>query len=184
MAVKIPNYEDYLIHSDGRVFSLKSNHFLKATTLKTGYQVIELRNDKEVKKFLIHRLVAEAFIPNPLNLPQVNHIDECKTNNNVNNLEWCTAQYNMTYNNLQNRRMQNTNYNDEVFKRVGKQVGILGCKPLLQFSLSGKFIKRFKSITEANEHLKVKNSHITDCCKGKRKTSNGYIWKYESEVIV
>lgn len=87
----------------GRVMSLmyaKSDNpkLMKLSLDKNGYQHITLKRGKELS-CKVHRLVARAFIPNPNNLPQVNHKDEDKTNNRVENLEWCTANYNTSYNN-------------------------------------------------------------------------------------
>lgn len=76
---------------------LKQERILKNTLDNHGYLTTSLCDNRKKEKYLIHRLVAEVFIPNPNNLPQVNHIDENKTNNNVENLEWCTQQYNSTY---------------------------------------------------------------------------------------
>ena len=83
----------YIIYSDGQIWSVKRNKFLKASVHHTGYTRICI--DK--KDYRIHRLVAEAFIPNPNNLPMINHINEIKSDNRVENLEWCTNRYNITY---------------------------------------------------------------------------------------
>lgn len=99
----IDGYEDlYQVSNMGRVLSLKFNHtennpkILKPIEL-LGYLVVNLYKDGKMKSFKIHRLVAKAFIPNPDNLPEVNHKDENKFNNVVDNLEWCTTKYNINY---------------------------------------------------------------------------------------
>lgn len=94
----IPEYEGlYAITSCGRVFSYRRQIFLKPRITKTGYCRVALYKDGKAKDFLVHRLVAEAYLPNPDNLPQVNHLDENKINNALSNLEWCTAAENVNY---------------------------------------------------------------------------------------
>jgi len=91
--MEIPNFPDYLIYNDGRVFSKKRNIFLKPALQRYGYLRLNLCNEKQGNK-LIHRLVAETYIPNPQNYPQVNHINGIKTDNRVENLEWCSNMFN------------------------------------------------------------------------------------------
>lgn len=111
----INGYEGlYEVSSNGKVKSLKKGIFLKTETLPSGYLRVYLTKNKNSRHFMVHRLVAEAFIPNPDNLPQVNHKDEVKTNNSVDNLEWCTAKYNNNYGNRK-ERMINTNVNKGVW---------------------------------------------------------------------
>lgn len=94
----IPNFEGlYRVSNGGDIFNVITNKKLKTTIKKTGYVYVILTKEKHKYHKRVHRLVAEAFIPNPDNLPQVNHKDEEKTNNKVDNLEWCTAKYNMNH---------------------------------------------------------------------------------------
>lgn len=95
----IKGYEGlYGITSCGRVWSYRRNKFIKPfKPSKSDYLCVNLYKDNTRKAFLVHRLVAEAYIPNPDNLPQVNHKDEVKTHNWINNLEWCDAKYNIRY---------------------------------------------------------------------------------------
>lgn len=111
----INNFPDYYISDTGEVKSTKyqgqfkrinSAGLLKQRTYKSGYKYVNLYRDGHMYSVKVHRLVAQAFLDNPDNLPQVNHKDENKANNNVANLEWCTAKYNMSYNDLQNRNHQ------------------------------------------------------------------------------
>lgn len=108
----IKGYEGkYQISNFGRVKSLPRNgtinkeRILKTKLTKFGYERVYLRNKNTRTWFLIHRLVAMYFIPNPDNLPQVNHKDECKTNNHVENLEWCDGFYNQSYGTVNIRRV-------------------------------------------------------------------------------
>lgn len=154
----IKGYEGlYQISNLGRVKSLK----LKSTNRDlimslgnstNGYLQIILCKDNKHKAYRIHRLVAQAFIPNPNNFPCVNHIDEDKTNNNVNNLEWCTISYNNTY-------------GTKLDKKRKKVLCIT----------TGEI---FNSIKECAEKIGVCPSMIVKCCKGKRKTAKSLSFKY------
>ena len=94
----IKGYEGlYAITSCGRVWSYRSKRFLKPNQTADGYFRVELSDKGKRKKFLVHRLVAEAYIPNPNSLPIINHKDEIKTHNYINNLEWCDNKYNVSY---------------------------------------------------------------------------------------
>ncbi len=125
-----------------------------------GYALVSLSKNGKKKKFRIHRLVAEAFIPNPNNYPCVNHIDGNKLNNNVNNLEWCTEKQNMEHAakfNLVNR---------------GRQ------QYVKQLTLDGQVIKIYKSIREASRETNICRDSITKCLKGKQKQCGNFKWEY------
>ena len=145
----------YAVTSCGKVWSYKNKEFLKRRVNNDGYLRVALSKNGKVKQFLVHRLLAEAYIPNPDNLPQVNHKDECKTNNCLQNLEWCNAKYNANYG-TRNERYK---------------------KPILQFDLKGNFIREWPSATDVGKEVK---SHICHCLNGDRKTAIGYIWKYKN----
>lgn len=87
----------YAVTSCGRVWSYRRKKFLKPHTYSNGYLYVDLSKNGKHNLRRVHRLVAEAYIPNPDNLPQVNHKDEIKTHNWINNLEWCDAKYNVNY---------------------------------------------------------------------------------------
>lgn len=155
----VKEYEGlYKVSTLGRIKSLKFNKekILKQEKTQDGYLTVRLRKDGNVKHIGVHRLVAQAFIMNLNNLPQVNHKDEIKTNNNVDNLEWCTQQYNMSYGSRT--------------KKISKQV--------YQYTLNGKFIKKWESITNAQEKLNIR--HISECCNGKMLTAGGFVWNYDN----
>ena len=143
----------------GRVINYKERE-LKIQLDKDGYQVVTLVFGLEKPKVCkVHRLVAETFIPNPDNLPCVNHKDEDKTNNSVDNLEWCTYQY-------------NNSYNDK-----GRRISATKSIPIYQFDLNGNLIKEWKSMKEAGKSLGIDERNISAACSGKLKTYKGFIWK-------
>lgn len=150
--------------------------------MSNGYLSVELFRNKKSKRLLIHRLVAQAFISNPDNLPQVNHKDEDRENNNVENLEWCTAKYNMNYGNGAKTRHSKIDYSTEKRKEIARKNGLMARKSVIQLSKDGKYISKFESIRQASEALKIDASHICDVAKGKRKSAGGYMWEYERSV--
>ena len=149
----------YAITSCGKVWSYKSKKFLKPGKRKGGYLYVGLHKDKEVKNYLIHRLVAETYLPNPDNLPCVNHKDENKENNALLNLEWCTYEY-------------NNNYGSRI-EKAAKSCG----KPVYCEELN----KTFDSARAAARELGLDNSSITKCCRGKQKTCGCFHWRYQEE---
>lgn len=161
----IEGYEGlYQISNLGNVKSLKNNKTKKEKVLKlairNGYLKVDLCKNKTRKTYLVHRLVANAFLPNPHNYPCVNHKDESRTNNVVTNLEWCTHKYNLEYNNGQKRRAESRS------------------KKVYQYSKEGELISVFESISECGRNG-YNFGHVSDCCLGKRKTHKGFKWSYE-----
>ena len=162
----IEGYEGlYQISNKGRVKSLKwgKERILKPGITSSGYLKVLLCKNGMIKHIKIHRLVANAFITNPENKPQVNHKDENKFNNSVNNLEWSTAKEN---NNFGTRN-----------ERAGNSLSI----PILQYSKSGDFIREWLGAREVERVLGINNSNITKCCKGKRKYAGSFIWRYKEK---
>ena len=160
----IEGYEGlYQVSNMGRVKSLRRNIILKNRIKRKGYVRVMLRTNNIPKEYFVHRLVATAFISNPDNLPQVNHKDENKTNNCVNNLEWCDGKYNI-------------NYGTGIIKSARSR-----SKKVLQFKLDGTFIKEWKSTMDVQRNLGLPNSHISECCRGEQAYAYGYIWKYKKE---
>ena len=177
MAVQIADYPDYTVSRSGEIFSRKCGRFLKHNISKGGYHSVELFNEHGHKRLLVHRLVAMAYLPNPRNLPQVNHISEDKGNNSVENLEWCDAVYNMNYGTRISRKVRNTDYTTEERKRIARVNGKARAKPVLQIK-DGSVINRFNNAKDASTATGVDRSHILDVCNGKRKTAGGFVWTF------
>ena len=153
----IKNYEGlYAITEDGNVYSYISKKYLKPGLNSSGYYQVNLCKEGKKKTFSIHRLVAEAFIPNPDNLPCVNHLDECKSNNCVDNLEWCSIEYNNAY-------------GTRTEKAAKKRSIPVYCVELDRV---------FKSGREAAEELGLHRENISKCLKGRYKTTGGYHFRY------
>lgn len=158
-----------LCERKGVVFTMKIKGKLKKQTIsKYGYSYVSFKQGNIV----VHRLVAMAFIPNPENKPCVNHINGIKTDNRVENLEWCTYS-------------ENNYHAYEVLGKKGSYAGKTNelhnrSKKVIQFDLQGNFIKEFPSASEAGRELKLSYNSICEVCRGKRaKTCGGYIWKYK-----
>ena len=153
----IKNYEGlYAVTPEGEVWSYKNKKFLKPFhNARGGYLKVGLCKNGEVKNFYVHRLVTDAYLPNPNNLPQVNHKDENKANNCLQNLELCDAKY-------------NNNYGTHIEKIK---------KPILQYDLEGNLVREWPSATDVGKEVK---SNICNCLKGKQKTAYNYIWKYKN----
>ena len=161
----IKGYEGlYQVSNLGRVKSLNGYHrkeiILKLRNNLYGYLTIGLSKNNISKRYKVHRLVAETFIPNPNNYEQVNHKDGNKLNNCIDNLEWCNRSYNMKH---------------------AYDNNLLECRPVNQYDLKGNLIKKWKGSKYAMVELGIWNANIVNCCKGKRKSAGGYIWKYAKE---
>ena len=159
----------YQVSNFGRVKSLNykrtgKERILKLLKHKCGYLYIGLHKDNNVKNYYIHRLVAEAFIDNPNNLPQVNHKDENKLNNVVSNLEWCDAKYNINYGTAR-ERMTEKMINGKLSKKV------------FQYDLEGNLIREWASANECGRNG-FDSSAIAKCCKDIIKTYKGFKWSY------
>ena len=149
----IKGYESlYAVTENGEVYSYESRKFLRQSRERNGYMKVKLCKDGVQKTWLVHRLVADAFIPNPCNLPCVNHISENKLDNSVGNLEFCTHAYNNAYG-----------------TRIERTYKSVWCNEL------GKL---FQSVKEAAEELSLDRSAIVKVCKGKKKSTHGYTFSY------
>lgn len=166
-------YPLYDISDDGVVYSLNyrrkgKEHPLKPNKDTKGYLQVGLRNEFGKAIFIVHRLVALAFIPNPNCYPQINHKDECKTNNNVKNLEWCTNKYNVAYGTGNLRRsFANKGMPKHHFE-----------KRVEQLDMEGNHIAFYDSFHEAERITGA--THISHCCcqPWKYHSSNGFKWRY------
>lgn len=124
---------------------------------KDGYNIVNLWKNKKKKTIKVHRLVAEAFIPNLDNKPYINHKNAIRNDNTIQNLEWCTQKENILH---------------------AYKIGSRQTKRIQQYDLKNDLIRNWSSIKDASQKLKISNGHICSCCKGKRKSAGGFIWKY------
>lgn len=168
----IINYEGlYQINEEGQIKNLATNKILKNRIGKRGYCEVMLYKNKSTKQFKVHRLIAETFIPNPNDYPCVNHKDENKLNNNINNLEWCTHKYNV-------------NYGTRTQRMVQTQRQIKKGKSVLCYDKNMNLICIYRTISEGARAVNGKPSNISKCCQDniyrnkKYRTSRGYIWKF------
>lgn len=158
----------YEVSSEGKVRILKTGRILKPCYNTKGYARVDLtsaNNDKTKKtRKLVHRLVAQAFIPNnDQSKTLINHKDENPRNNSVANLEWCTHKYNANYGTRN--------------ERVGKSKS----KPIQQLDMkTGLIIATYPSLTEAGLSIGIYKGNISRVAKGKRKTAGGYKWRYQN----
>ena len=169
---------EYVIYSDGRVWSNKSHKFLSAT-LRGDYLRVSLFIDGKRTSKNVHRLVAETFIPNPDNLPQINHKDENKLNNHVENLEWVTPSQNANHA-TRNKRISERN--KEIFKNTEVKRGLHpeAKQVIMCDAQTHKELQTFDSVASACDFLNNPKAqpNITAVCKGRRKTAYKYFWKY------
>lgn len=176
-SVDIPGFEKlYEISNYGRLKALeriihhkhkdeiRKEHFITLCNDKDNYKIAVLKGNGIKKTIKIHRLVASAFIPNPNNYKEVNHKDENKTNNNVNNLEWCSHSYNMLYGTR------------------GIRTGNKLKKSINQYDLDGNFIRTWNGSKDIKKEINICNTSVLKCCRNKQKTAGGYIWKFKEEL--
>lgn len=155
---RVKSIDRIIINSFG-VSKTYYGKILKQSLERHGYVTVVLSKNSIFKRCAIHRLVALAFLPNPQNLPQVNHKDECKNNNNVENLEWCSCSYNVQYGSMKNR------------------IGKARCRTVYRYSLNGELIDTFPSSTEVFRRLGFAQNSVSRACL-KESKYKGFIWKY------
>ena len=159
---RVKSLERVIVRGNGATLPVPKR-ILKSAKNKDGYQLVNLWKEGNRKRMYVHRLVAQAFLPNPDDLPQVNHKDENPSNNHVDNLEFCTADY-------------NTNYGTRNERIAEKQ-----SKPVLQYTLDGSFVREWLSTMEARRNG-YNIGNICNCCNGKLNRYKGYIWKYKEDT--
>lgn len=157
----------YEVSNIGRVRSINFHKSGKAKVMRPsfntwGYLIVDLRKNNKRHSYTVHRLVALAFIPNPDNLPEINHKNEIKYDNTVENLEWCTRKYNINYGTGNERR--------------GRR------KSIVQFDNNGNVVRKWESGFAASRYYQIDRHGIYNCLHGKQKTCKGFVWKYEYEV--
>lgn len=152
----------YQVSNTGKVrsFVQNRNHIISFAVSPKGYLYVRLFKDKKRHVKKIHRLVAEAFIENPNSLESINHINEDKTDNRAENLEWCTVAY-------------NNNYGSR-----NKKSALANSKPIIMLDLNGNVIKRFASAREAERQNYGSFQGISMCCRNILKTHNRHIWQF------
>lgn len=162
----------YAITSCGRVWSYRKQKFLQPNTDKDGYLYVVLSVNQKRKTVKIHRLVANAYIQNDNNFTQVNHRDENKQNNCVNNLEWCDSKYNDNYG-TRNKRMGENH--------KGKTIG--DKHPVSKKIICIETMIVYGSIREASRECNIHSGCICKCCKRERETAGGFHWMYYNDYL-
>ena len=157
--VKIEGFEKYEVSNLGKVRNIKSGRVLKTSLNNNGYLRLFLCKNNKRKHLYLHRIIATAFIDNPEEKPQVNHIDENKLNNDLSNLEWCTVRENLIHGTRTKRAAE------KCFKKV------------IQLDLNDNVLNEFESMRQAEQKTGVLVKNISSCCNGKRKSAGGYKWR-------
>ena len=159
MRIDIPGYRGYTVDDvDYKIYGIRGNE-LKEHINGKGYVYVEMRVSNKNVMVRKNRLIASMFVPNPHNLPQVNHKNGNKLDNHPSNLEWCTCGYNIKH-----------AYNSGLHNSSGRNVE--------QYDNNGTLINTFVSVSDASRATGLAMSGIIACCKGRYKTCGGYTWKY------
>jgi hypothetical protein len=188
----IEGYPNYEILEIGVVRNIKTGRIIEGSAGSKGYIIVKLYNNGKAKTVKMHRLVAEAFIPNLDNKPQVNHIDGVKSNNSVDNLEWVTNGENGKHAYDNGLRIMTDEWKSKISKsNTGKkktQEAIdkirknnSQSKSVIQLDLDGLFVNRFSSTKEAERETGIRSSNISNCCHGKRRQAKGFKWVFAED---
>lgn len=179
----IINYPNYQISDLGRIRGTNhtkgKDYRYKKTVVnsKSGYEYCAVQKEDKVKNFTVHRIVAIHFIPNPVNLPEVNHKDGNKLNNKFDNLEWVTKAENKRHANA-NGFWKHTDKHKTAMVKYNKKNK---SKVVLQFDLTGNLMAEHSSTEEAAKSVNASQGNVANCCNGKQyyKTVKGFIFKYK-----
>ena len=167
----------YMISNLGRIksFHHKRARILKPGQNKLGYRMLSLFKNEIGKTKMVHRLIAESFIPNTENKPCIDHINGDPTDNRIENMKWCTHKENLN-NPVTRKKMSNTWANEELKEKMRfMQKHRIGVDML---TLDGKYIRSFDSIRQASFHSGAWDSEIARCCKDESKSTGGYKWRF------
>lgn len=169
---------NYEVSDNGNI---RHDNYIVPQSNSNGYKLVSLKlRDGKYKQYRVHRLVAMTFIPNPYNFPQINHKDENKSNNCVDNLEWCTALYNNTYGSRPNRIRESNSRRgcpDTVRNKIRHTVTLKQGKGVEQYDLNGNLLNVFQSTMDAERNTGIPHNIISAICRGKR-TNKNFIFKY------
>lgn len=166
--IPIVGYEGrYSVSNFGNIASHRGGktRILKPTLNRSGYTYVDLCKNGMRRSHRVNVLVANHFLPKPNGMEEVNHKDENKSNNRVENLEWCTHRYNMNYG-----------------TRTGRAISHLR-KPVVRCNKSGESIDAHESVNQASRTLGISAAHISLCCRGMRKSAGGFKWRFVEEGL-
>ena len=196
----IKGYEGkYMVSNLGRVKSLNYKRTGKEKIMKgvddgRGYLILSLYREGKGKTCKIHKLVAQAFLENPMGYNEVNHKNEDKADNRVENLEWCSRLYNINYGTRNKRsaeKLKGRKQSEETIKKISEKMTgrkqseehikkriEKTSKPIYSINKESGLIMYWESIREAERCTGISNGNICECLKGKRKSAGGHIWFY------
>lgn len=184
----VKGYEaEYFVSNRGEVWSIRNNRLLTLKRTPAGYLRIALSVKGRRQDVCVHRLVAEAFIPNPEGKPTVNHINEVKDDNRVENLEWATFSEQNTHGTRTARAVANTDwkarsqkmdYAKIAQKHNYETMNAAQMRRVVQKDKGGNVIRVFDSIGQAARATNASTGHIWECCTGRRKSCKGSVWNY------